>query len=149
LDELFTIGYEKRPIEELVELLAEARVDVILDVRDKPVSRKPGFSKRGLAAALAKANIGYVHAGFAGNPKSLRDSAASPAEALRSYERHLDRNPAVLAELSDLIAKLHGEGKRACLLCLERDPAECHRGILARRWKGNTARKVVSLGIEE
>jgi len=49
---LFTIGYEKARQEDVLATLAEAGVAVLLDVRDRPISRRPGFSKRQLAAAI-------------------------------------------------------------------------------------------------
>ena len=111
---------------------------MLVDVRDSPWSRKPGFSKSALERALLAAGIEYVHAGFAGNPKEIRESARSPEDCLRRYGRHLDKKPGILDELSRLIADLHRDNKRACLTCLERDPAECHRGILASRWQERT-----------
>ena len=131
---LLTLGYEGRTREEFVRLLRAERVNVVLDVRDVPWSHKPGFSKKPLAEGLEGARIRYVHAGFAGNPKRLRSQAADTAEALRLYAAHLDEAPEVLAEFDVLVADLHAEGKRVCLLCLERDPAQCHRAILAARW---------------
>lgn len=46
---LLTVGYEGRTAEELVVTLAEADVDVLVDIRLTPLSRKPGLSKRQLA----------------------------------------------------------------------------------------------------
>lgn len=145
---LYTVGYEGRTVPDLIALLRAKRVDVVLDVRDKPISRRPGFSKRGLGEALTQAGIQYLHAGFAGNPKALRDAARSLSDALAKFEKHLDRHPEILEELSHLLAGFHRDNHRVALLCLERDPAECHRGILARRWASGRGRKVVSLGVE-
>ena len=90
---LFTLGYEKRSIDEFVELLCEAGVTVLVDVRETAWSHKPGFSKTALGAALAVAGIAYAHAPFAGNPKSLRDVATSHAECLSRYRRYLAARP--------------------------------------------------------
>ena len=134
--ELLTLGYEGRTLQEFVRLLRAERVDVVLDVRDVPWSHKPGFSRKPLAEGLEAAGIRYVHAGFAGNPKHLRAQAGSNQEALVLYAAHLDATPAVLAQFDVLVGDLQAEGKRVCLLCLERDPALCHRAILAARWAG-------------
>ena len=131
---LLTLGYEGRTLEEFVGLLRAEQVSVVLDVRDVPWSHKPGFSKKPLAEGLEAARIRYVHAGFAGNPKRLRSQAADTADALRLYAAHLDESPEVLAEFDDLVEEHLEQGKRVCLLCLERDPAQCHRAILAARW---------------
>ena len=141
---LFTLGSEGRTLEEIERLLRAERVDAVLDVRDVPWSHKPGFSKKPLAEGLEGAGIRYVHAGFAGNPKHLRAQATSTEDALARYAAHLDATPEILAQFEVLVGDLQGEGKRICLLCLEGDPAQCHRSILAGRWaergRGRTVR---------
>jgi uncharacterized protein (DUF488 family) len=134
LSTLFTIGYQMRSLDEFVALLREHHVAVLIDVRDTPWSHKPGFSKRPLEARLRAAGIEYVHAGFAGNPKSIRATAGPPWRILEQYARHLDRNPQILEQLTALIGDFERHDRRACLACYERDPGECHRGVLAGRW---------------
>jgi len=146
---LYTVGYASSTLPEFVHGLRSEGIGVVLDVRDKPISRKPGFSKRALGEGLETAGIRYEHAGFAGNPKTLPDAARSIPDALARFEKHLDRHPEILDRLSDLIAAHQRGGRRVTLLCLERDPAECHRAVLARRWAATRGRKVVHLGMEE
>jgi hypothetical protein len=57
---LYSIGYEKALLSDMIATLADAGVKVLLDVRDRPISRRPGFSKRQLAAAIEEAGMGYV-----------------------------------------------------------------------------------------
>src|SRR4051794_34147798 len=66
--ELFTIGYEKRHLQELIEIVRAARITKVVDVRELPLSRVRGFSKSPLGAALHAAGIAYVHLREAGNP---------------------------------------------------------------------------------
>jgi uncharacterized protein (DUF488 family) len=132
--DLFTLGYEKRTLEEFLALLQEARIDVVVDVRDTPWSHKPGFSKRPLSERVTRAGMSYVHAGFAGNPKSLRSAAKDNDEALRLYAEHLGLHPEILDQLDALLGPLRSQGKRACMICFERHPRDCHRGILAEAW---------------
>lgn len=131
---LYTIGYQMRTLDELVELLREQGIGLLIDVRDAPWSHKPGFSKKPLAAALEPAGIEYLHAGFAGNPKSIRTSTRSNWKVLEEYGRHLDRHPYVVERLTEWIARGQDAGKRVCLICYERHPGDCHRGVLAGRW---------------
>ena len=71
---LWTIGYERhRTHASLTEALHGAGVERLLDVRELPLSRRRGFSKRALAAALGAAGIRYDHERALGNPKPLRD----------------------------------------------------------------------------
>lgn len=52
--EVVSVGYERRSIEEFVEMLSANRVDVLVDVRLNPISRKRGFSKTALTKASVK-----------------------------------------------------------------------------------------------
>jgi uncharacterized protein (DUF488 family) len=133
---LFTLGYEKRTIDEFIGILDHAKVDVLIDVRDVPWSHKRDFAKSKLDAHLAQAGIRYLHAGFAGNPKRLRAQGGTTEEILGAYERHLVEHPEVVDRFRELVLQLEDEGRRVCIMCFERDPRDCHRSILAARWKG-------------
>ena len=145
---LHTLGYEKRTLEAFLAILGEAGIDVVVDVRDTPWSHKPGFSQKPLAAALAAANIQYLHARFAGNPKALRSRAADEADALRLYADHLARHPEILDQLDALLDPMLASGHRVCMICFERDPAHCHRGVLAAAWTARHGLAVLHLGNE-
>ena len=54
---LFTIGYERALLRDVVATLTAAGVVTLLDVRDRPISRRPGFSKRQLTAAIEDAGM--------------------------------------------------------------------------------------------
>src|SRR5215467_6381538 len=69
---LYTIGYEKALQQSVLAALAEAGVATLLDVRDRPISRRPGFSKRQLAAAIEEAGMHYVHLAALGTPPEGR-----------------------------------------------------------------------------
>ncbi len=56
-----SVGYQSRTIAEVVDLLVEAGVDILVDVRLNAISRKKGFSKSALASAMRKADIEYRH----------------------------------------------------------------------------------------
>src|SRR5688572_30778594 len=132
---IFTLGYQRRSIDEFVQILRDAEIGVLIDVRETAWSHKPGFSKSAFACALERAGIEYVHARFAGNPKRLRDQASSHAACLQAYARHVDRNVEIVANLDRLIKERLAAGKRVCMTCFERHPEDCHRSILADRWQ--------------
>ena len=69
---LYTIGYEKALLKDVISTLAAARVGTLIDVRDRPISRRPGFSKRQLAAAIEEAGMRYVHLQALGTPPEGR-----------------------------------------------------------------------------
>ena len=69
-----TVGYERRTVDELITALTEAAVEVLVDVRLTPLSRKPGLSKKRLAVLLQAAGIDYLHLPHLGNPRDNRDA---------------------------------------------------------------------------
>jgi uncharacterized protein (DUF488 family) len=125
---LVTIGYEGKSIDELVELLHAHDVEVLVDVRLNAMSRKPGFSKKRLAGALAAAGIDYVHEPDLGNPQDNRSGfhAGDPA----SRERYLDVMRSDGADALARTASLARE-RAVALFCYEADPAICHRRCVA------------------
>ena len=124
---LFTIGYEQAKPASVLGELVEAKVDTLVDVRAVAASRRPGFSKRQLAASLDEAGIAYLHFQKLGTPAEGRQAArAGDRDTLaKVYEAHI-RKPEPQAELADL-ADLVKSGKRIALLCYCRDPKTCHR----------------------
>jgi uncharacterized protein (DUF488 family) len=142
---LFTIGYEKRSLEEYVALLVEAGITIVLDVRETAWSHKPGFSKNRFRDALADAGIAYIHAPWAGNPKRLRDVAKNHSECIANYRGFLTENPDVVRELDQFVNALSAVGHAVALTCYERHPGDCHRGILAEAWGQRRGRAVEHL----
>jgi uncharacterized protein (DUF488 family) len=124
---LFTIGYEQAKPAAVMNELKNAKIDLLVDTRAVAASRRPGFSKRQLAADLDDAGIAYVHLQKLGTPAEGRQAArAGDREMLwRIYDKHM-RKPEPRAELAELI-ELIKSGKRIALLCYCRDPETCHR----------------------
>ncbi len=144
LPELLTIGYEGCTIQGVLGALTEAKVGLLIDVRAMPRSRKPGFSKRQLAAGLDEKGIPYVHLVGLGTPKAGRDAvrAGHPEIMEAIFREHMtsDRAQADLAQAKALAGE-----KRVCLLCFEQDPACCHRHIVAEMIARETGQRIVHL----
>ena len=124
---LFTIGYEQATPAAVMQELKEAKIELLIDTRAVAASRRPGFSKRQLAAALDEAGIAYMHLQKLGTPAEGRQAArAGDRETLwRIYDKHI-KKPEAQAELGELV-DLIKSGKRIALLCYCRDPKTCHR----------------------
>ncbi|MCL6251344.1 DUF488 domain-containing protein [Altererythrobacter sp. KTW20L] len=126
---IFTIGYEQATQAALVAALTAARVQVLADIRYLPLSRRPGFSKSSLKAAVEEAGIGYRHFRHLGTPAEGRAAARrgdhAVLEAVYGGQLELPEAMAQMAELRDLALE-----QRVCLLCFERNAAECHRSLL-------------------
>lgn len=128
---LFTIGYEQTPAAAVLDELQQASVGLLVDVRAVAASRRPGFSKRQLAAGLDGRGISYLHLRGLGTPKEGRLAARSGNfdKLLRVYQAHL-KTAQAREELDELTALVRS-GTRVCLLCYERDPHHCHRQWIA------------------
>ena len=126
---IFTIGYEQATQAAVVAALREAGVELLADIRYLPLSRRPGFSKSSLRAAVEEAGIAYVHLRDLGTPAEGRAAArrGDHAELARIYAGQLEL-PQALKQMAELRAL--AEDKRVCLLCYERDASECHRALL-------------------
>ena len=129
---LATIGYESATQDQVIGKLKDAGVEVLIDVRAVPASRRAGFSKRVLAASLQAAGIDYVHLRQLGTPKPGREAAHKGriAEMHAIYEDHL-RDPAAQLELAQALEI--ARDRKAALLCYEADAHRCHREIVADR----------------
>lgn len=127
---LATIGYEGATLEDFLATLLAARVSTLIDVRELPISRRRGFAKNALAAALEEVGITYVHLKGLGDPKEGREAArAADMDGFhRIFGAHL-RTDVAQADLARAV-ELVGTGG-ACLMCYERDPNNCHRKLVA------------------
>jgi len=106
----FNIGYQGRTVDDLVQALKSNGVTVLVDLRERPRSRIPGFGGRQLAASLKAEGIGYYAmgrtlGGFTCTAKMWREGCVAVAEMI-------------------------GE-ETVCLMCMERDVSQCHRAQIA------------------
>ena len=124
---LWTIGYEQLWPDALVAELSSAGVQRVLDVRFRPQSRRPGMSKTRLALKLAEHGIAYEHRRELGTPLEIRGlfRAGHLEEARAAYRAQ------VAGEALDALAAELDRGPRTALLCLEANPAGCHRRVVA------------------
>jgi uncharacterized protein (DUF488 family) len=126
---IFTIGYEGTTVPEFVAALQKAGVERVIDVRALPLSRRPGFSKSALRGALEEAGIEYVHLKALGTPAEGRAAARAGrhADLVRIYAGQLEL-PEAIAQSGQML-ELARE-KPSALMCMEREPAHCHRTLL-------------------
>ncbi|MBA4353865.1 MAG: hypothetical protein C0409_04165 [Novosphingobium sp.] len=126
---IWTIGYEQATVAGVVAALRNAGVEVLADVRALPLSRRPGFSKSALAAAMQAAGIEYMHFKPLGTPADGRAAARRNDHAAlsRIYAGQLELPEAIAAgaRLADIAT-----GRRVALLCYEREAHGCHRTLL-------------------
>jgi uncharacterized protein (DUF488 family) len=130
MNAVYTIGHSTHSLDAFISLLQGAGVEAIADVRSAPFSRRfPHFSQGALCRALPVNGIAYVPLGLElggrGNPHTVRD-----ARGRISY-----RSIAGSPEFSEGLRRVEAGSARMriALLCTERDPLQCHRGILVSR----------------
>jgi uncharacterized protein (DUF488 family) len=126
---IFTIGYQGKSIDEFIRELLDQSVEVVVDVRLRPNSRKPGFSKTRLEAACAAAGIYYQHDRDLGTPAEILDVFRKTGQYnWDDFVTYLDSRPEMLDDTIQLASKAP-----TCLVCFEADPMECHRRFVADR----------------
>ena len=123
---LFTAGYEGVSLPALIAALQTAGVSHVADVRQLPLSRRAGFSKRMLGASLEAEGIGYTHFKQLGTPKEGRiaNKEGRLAEFWGIVDGSLARPEALMerAALEELSAR-----ERVCVLCFCGNEQRCHR----------------------
>ena len=128
---IFSIGYEGKTMEEFIGILKKAGVQLLIDVRDAPFSRKPGFSKKPLEASLQDAGIEYVGIPELGTDKSSREAhKADPniTPILEEYKIKFEKNIAIYQALKKM-----ARAKVTALMCYEEDYRQCHRQVIEER----------------
>lgn len=123
------VGYEGVTLDAFISDLAAGGVEVLVDVRQTPLSRKRGFSKSTLSTALDAAGIAYLHLRALGNPKDNREAfrTGSLAVGRRRFAAHIasPEGEQALAEIAEL-----ARTRKVALLCFEADAKRCHRHVL-------------------
>lgn len=127
---LFTMGYSGHDLQSFAETLRKNRVETVIDVRQNPSSRKPGFSRTRLSSFLQKEGFDYSHVRELGVPtplrNQLREGEIELSGYLHQFDEYLSGQEAVLDELAELATN-----SRCCLICVESESHECHRSVVA------------------
>jgi uncharacterized protein (DUF488 family) len=125
---IYSVGYEGFPAPALVDRLAANKVTTLVDVRLTPSSRKPGYSRKSLSAALEMAGITYIHEPELGNPPDNRDSfRRGNGQEGREHMRARLMNgsgPALVRTVE------RARQERIAVLCVERERHRCHRDVI-------------------
>lgn len=129
---LFTLGHSTRPIEELLGLLAEHGIELLVDVRRFPGSRRhPQFGSEALADALAASGVAYRWMQDLGGRRPRRKDTPHTGwqvAAFAGYADHME-SPEFVAAATELLAE--ARARRTVILCAEARPEQCHRRLVA------------------
>jgi uncharacterized protein (DUF488 family) len=128
---VFTIGYEGLDLGEFFDILNAHKIEILVDVRELPLSRKRGFSKRSLSASCTEYGLEYEHFQLLGAPRDVRHALRENNDwdqYCYQYLNHLDKNDSTLRELLEV-----AQGNKICLMCFEADYSVCHRSLITDR----------------
>jgi uncharacterized protein (DUF488 family) len=129
---IHTIGHSTRTTERLLGLLQDHDIELVIDVRRWPASRRhPQFHREALSASLAQAGVAYIWRGDLGGFRKPRPDSPNTAwkvGAFRAYADFMltDEFPGIITEVL-----LQAAAKHAALMCAEALPWRCHRQLIA------------------
>lgn len=135
-DTLWTIGHSTREWSAFVEMLHEAGIQILVDVRRFAGSRRnPQFSGETMAQALPESGIDYLPMpDLGGRRKALPDSHndAWRNASFRGYADYMETQPWLAAR--DRLTNIARE-RRTAVMCAEAMWWQCHRGLIADDFK--------------
>src|SRR5678816_3060545 len=127
------IGFSNRTWDETVRILQHHRVELVVDIRTLPGSRRtPQFNLENLEKGLPEAGIQYVHlkplGGFRKPAKNSTLNSAWRNDGFRGYADYMQSPPfdEALERLIELVRK-----QRTVYACTEADFWRCHRLLVS------------------
>jgi uncharacterized protein (DUF488 family) len=130
--EIWTVGHSNRSLEEFLKILRAHAVELVVDVRRFPGSRRlPHFSEASLGKSLQEIGIGYVHLPELGGRRTAKANSRNTAwrnAAFRGYADHMET-----AEFQKGVERLHelARERRTAFMCAEACWWQCHRSLIA------------------
>jgi uncharacterized protein (DUF488 family) len=134
LRRIFTIGHGARPLDEFLAILMRARVDLLVDVRRYPGSRRhPHFSRDRLSVNLPEHGMAYEWwgetLGGRRKPESQHDRHIAWRNAsFRAYAGYMD-TPSFRGSLDALESR--SASSDLVIMCAETLWWRCHRRLIA------------------
>lgn len=145
---LSTIGYQGANPLDFWATIRTSQIRTLIDIRDVPQSRRPGFSMRTLKERASFYGITYVHLRGLGDPKDGREAARSGdyGRFREIFTRHMELD---VAQADIAKASQYALASHSCLLCFERHPAYCHRSIVAAYMNKRDLFQIQHLGVRD
>ncbi len=124
---LLTIGYTGFTLEDFTSTLIENGVECLIDIREIPISRKPGFSKSAMKDNLYRAGIEYRHFRALGSPKKQRHRVRATKDYDRFFREVHDHLMLETSQIQLREAIQVARQMRSCLMCCCPRWNQCHR----------------------
>jgi uncharacterized protein (DUF488 family) len=127
-----TIGHSTREIDAFLELLGAHAVDVVVDVRRWPASRRhPHFAREALEPSLATAGIAYVWRKDLGGFRTPTADSPNIGWRVKAFRGYADFMLTPEFERAMAEVEALATSRRIALMCAEAVPERCHRRLLA------------------
>jgi uncharacterized protein (DUF488 family) len=126
----FTIGYEKKDIDQFLNALVTNQIDLLIDIRRNPFSMNFIYIKDTLMKKLKDVGIDYLHIpelGIESEERKNLNTKADYEELFAKYQQVLPLKEVYINRIIEL-----GTTKRIALLCFEADCDFCHRREVAK-----------------
>jgi uncharacterized protein (DUF488 family) len=141
---VYTAGYEGISIDGFLNLLIESGIERLIDVRSNPIARKYGFHKGTLSRLVNRLSIEYCHFAELGIQSEIRQIFPADSDRRSMFDEYevttLSKEAAAVQTVRDLVS-----GRPSVLVCMEADPACCHRSRLAQAISDLTGLPIVHL----
>jgi uncharacterized protein (DUF488 family) len=135
---VWSVGHSTHALADFVAILAPHGIEVVVDIRTVPRSRRhPQFHIDALAAALPEHGLAYRHVPQLGGLRSPRRASPNDGWRNRSFRGYADH--ALSREFADGLAALRATARSAptAMMCAEAVWWRCHRRIVADRLVAN------------
>ena len=147
-----TIGHSTRPIEVFASMLQAHALELLIDVRRWPASRRhPQFKREALADSLRESGIAYIWRGDLGGFRKPAPNSLNTAWKVSAFRAYADfmltpEFETIVKEVEDLAGV-----QRAAFMCAEAVPWQCHRQLLADAFfvRGWQVRHIIDGGCRE
>lgn len=135
---LWTIGHSTRTLEEVVHLLKSFNIELLMDVRHYPGSRKfPQFNKENLRITMPENDVEYEHMVELGGRRKVDPNSQNDGWRLAAFRGYADYMET--QEFKNALAKLEkiASEKRTAIMCAEAVWWSCHRSMISDALKVN------------
>jgi len=131
-ESIWTVGHSTLLMEQFLNVLASFDIQLLVDVRSFPGSRRyPHFNRENLSASLAAAGVEYIHMPELGGRRKAKPDSLNMAwrnESFRGYADYMETETfrTGIERLMELARE-----RRTAIMCAEAVWWRCHRSLIA------------------
>ncbi len=149
---MWTVGHSNRSLEDFLQILIGAEIELIVDVRRFPASRKhPHFGQDQLPESLKASRIDYLHLPELGGRRPVQKDSPNTAWRNASFQGYADHMAS--SEFQTGLKRLleAARASRIAFMCSEAVWWRCHRSLIADRLKadGHTVLHLMAPGKQQ